>query len=246
MPRPSWQTNANIAAKKNLRIQIIQSSAVNNAQVQYLVRYIGGFNAQDQAMALPAVLDAIRGLHRQIDQQVNNAVNAQKQLNTSDLSNPINLQNTLMNPNSLTNLQLSDATAAQMDAQNAMAWAAQAAITTELNNEADALTQSQLTQTATEEEESTTVQTSSSVQTADHTIDEVAVGAAVSKTLMDLESGNDAAFIKGVEKVCEKLTGKEAKLEDFFKSAEKENDKSESAFPTPKPSAILKDIEDKK
>lgn len=211
MPKPSW-TKGNVQPRKNLRVEIIQTKSVNNAQVNYLVKYVGGFSAQDKAQALPFVIDALKKMHDQVRQKVNERVGQNPQLDQTNLNNTMNMQWALNNPNSLASQNADDALGAQ-EAQSAADQQAQISAS--------------ITESLDEQSAATTIQSDTESSKADTAL----LGVTVASALIKLEAGDAPGFLQDAQSISQQLTGKESKLEDFSKHEEK----SETKFAAPKP-----------
>lgn len=241
--------NNSAASQKAFRSAVLADPRLQLA----LARYINSLNLQGQinngldpnhALKLMhnAATDFVQHIHSEIDK-----IFVKNKLDQTDLSNPLNMQMALNNPNSYANQMLVSSGAMLGGIQDpaAIAYDEMVNLVAQLTAEIEEATQNNLQQQAMDEasEEQATTEAEEEAQPQSNEVEEGTAIAAALETVddMDVTKGE-----KMLEDIFHKVTGQEkGSFEEIKDEAQSLVDEvTKNLSPTLKPNAVKKDIDE--
>lgn len=235
----SWITSGvnNAASQK-----ILRDALLNKPEIQIaLAKYINSLDLQGQVnkglinehQALQLFTKAVQNFQRQVAIEINNCITASNQLDQTDLSNSINMQTALNNPNFLASQQMADAAeniifAIQLDMES-MEQAQQQAMQEQQVNEEQAAQEQQLNILQ------PTPQPQAEEQLPAHVAETILKGATIAELVKALD---EKPATKEAENLLEKAFHHITGMEGSFEKAVEEklsSDDSLSSIPVPRP-----------
>lgn len=236
----------NAASQKVIRDAILNRPEVQNA----LAKYINSLNLQGQVnkgliseqQALELFTKAVQNFKQQINTTINNCF-TNNQLDQTDLSNPINMQMALSNPNSFASQQMTDAAeniiqSIQMDMDTMEQSQQQAMQEQQAQDEQQNVQQAEAVEEAQQldiQQQTPQEQPQQKESSLEHTGENLLKGAVIIEAIRVLDEKPET---KEAEKLLEKAFHDHTGLNGTFeKAAEEKLSKEESLFshPVPRP-----------